>query len=177
MPVPGEISGFPPSSQLLTSGIYDPVILGPEARYLLWNQWMLLRSETGFVSSIWIIQISDSSSFDNTLLDIMIIDEFYLIVPSPFNACEFMSRLRRSPSFIVWRNFQKLCILIDACSMIPEFLFLNSYSWIPVSSNLLDQRVFLQLGTAVVLAQDKPWLLTGKVSREEKRVRIHFIPV
>ena len=35
MPVPGEISGFPPSSQLLTSGIYGPVILGPEARYLL----------------------------------------------------------------------------------------------------------------------------------------------
>lgn len=35
MPVPEEISGFPPSSQLLTSGIYGPVILGPEARYLL----------------------------------------------------------------------------------------------------------------------------------------------
>lgn len=30
MPVPGEISGFLPSSQLLT-----PVTLGPEARYLL----------------------------------------------------------------------------------------------------------------------------------------------
>jgi hypothetical protein len=47
--------------------------------------------------SIRIIQISDSSSSDNTFLDIMIADEFLTTVPSTVNTREFMSRRSLSP--------------------------------------------------------------------------------
>lgn len=102
--------------------------------------------------SIRIIQIHDSRSSDNTFFDIMIMDEFHLIVSFTVNT---QNSLSHQEFLTIWRNFKILRILTGAgtgTAKMLNYFAVQQDSWIQVSSNLPGSAGSLKWVVSVVWA-------------------------